>query len=377
MAPAATATVAKPSWPPPSGSVVALGRNHVCTLRESLVFCRGDNLYAQVTSDAGRNGVEQQVPGVRGARSVVAGGNHTCAIVDGGAVYCWGLNQLGQTGHKTRKPDVVTGVAKVVQLALGNEHSCALSSDRTVRCWGRNGEGQLGQGFIPGPATVVLGKDDAEAYSALRSGAGVAQAKPTQGVRDVAQIVAGERHTCALTSAGKVLCWGDNSRGQLGFVDSKTRRLATPRVVAGLPAAVQIAARSNQTCALLADTTVRCWGSDELATRSEDRIPPRPEVVPGVTGVVRIGVGSPQACAITGDGGLTCWGGMYLGDGRYHESGSAPVKVALPDKATQLSFGLGNACVTLRNRKVMCWGYNNYRQLNGSNKRTLSRPVAY
>src|SRR5690606_29410710 len=87
---------------------------------------------------------------------IAAGTNHTCALLDGGALRCWGRNDVGQLGYgHTRNigddeapasaGDVDVGGA-VVKLALGGDHGCALLDTGAVRCWGRGYEGQLGHG---------------------------------------------------------------------------------------------------------------------------------------------------------------------------------------------------------------------------------------
>ena len=79
--------------------------------------------------------------------AIAAGWNHSCAIVNGGAV-CWGSNQLGQLGNNSTTdslvPVQVTGLtASVHSIAVGDFHTCALV-DHAVQCWGWNQSYQLG-----------------------------------------------------------------------------------------------------------------------------------------------------------------------------------------------------------------------------------------
>jgi alpha-tubulin suppressor-like RCC1 family protein len=92
------------------------------------------------------------VVGLTGVTALEAGDFHTCAVLTGGTVKCWGANFSGQVGDGSidvgrLSPVVVPGLAGVSKVAAGAAHSCALLGGGTVRCWGSNSEGQLGDGF--------------------------------------------------------------------------------------------------------------------------------------------------------------------------------------------------------------------------------------
>jgi alpha-tubulin suppressor-like RCC1 family protein len=98
--------------------------------------------------------------GLSGATEVAPGSTHTCALIsDGGVVQCWGLNGHGQTGETLSDPEAgtyvptsVAGIKGALQVASGwGDFSCAIVSGGAVWCWGANYEGQLGRG---GNATI-------------------------------------------------------------------------------------------------------------------------------------------------------------------------------------------------------------------------------
>ncbi|MGH7147275.1 MAG: RCC1 domain-containing protein, partial [Nitrospiraceae bacterium] len=135
-----------------------------------------------------------------GVVAIEAGWHHTCALTTTGRVNCWGNNHDGQLGDGTEvdrstPQDVVGLMSKVTAIAAGERHTCALATAGGVKCWGNNHDHQLGDGTGVDRVTPVD-------VTGLTSG--------------VQAITAGSRHTCALTTAGGVKCWGNNHDGQLG-----------------------------------------------------------------------------------------------------------------------------------------------------------------
>src|SRR5262249_46929095 len=79
---------------------------------------------------------------------------------------------------------------------------------------------------------------------------------------NVQAIAAGELFTCALTTAGAVLCWGDDTSGQLAHpMSMELPEPLGPIVPLSLPAKA-IAAGDSHACAVPSDNSVECWGNN-------------------------------------------------------------------------------------------------------------------
>ncbi len=304
---------------------LAAGLRHVCALLTTdVVQCWGYDEHGEAGKlllgvSVGDQPGEMPPPTIAlplKATAIAAGVNHSCAIVEGGTVRCWGSTGNGATGLSTLAKDV-KGISDAAQLALGYNFSCARTTSGEVRCWGLNDVGQLGLGHtnnidtdveLPPPA-VDLGGDVAIA------------------------IDAGTAHVCALLQGGTMRCWGIGSTGALGnglttAVGTTPESLPPPPVL--LEGVEQIATGRAHTCAIVSSGAVHCWGDCALngclgyGDTNKHIMPPEMavELGFGVTAVkisasigyfvgnVNLGM---TTCAFLSDDTLRCWGNNSFG----------------------------------------------------------------
>jgi alpha-tubulin suppressor-like RCC1 family protein len=222
-----------------------------------------------------------EVMGLTDAVEITAGGAHTCARRASGEVLCWGgnlpggisrafpLGSGGAVGDGTTTnrlvPTPVLGLTGAVQLTTGATHSCALRAGGDVACWGGNFYGGLGDGttmtrLVPTPVPALA---------------------------DVVEIRASRWHTCARLGSGGVRCWGANDQGQVGddtFVDLRDGGRVAPTDVVDLVDAASLTTRGNHNCALRRDGTIVCWGQNSFGQLGDgtDTNRPAPRAVRGL-----------------------------------------------------------------------------------------------
>ncbi len=323
----------------------------------------------------------------RGA--ITAGGRHTCALSDDGSIRCWGANEFGQLGRGdaisiggmvgdlTSLAAVPLG-ARATAVVAGDQHTCALLVGGTVKCWGYASTGQLGYG-----ASGHLGDDPGEiaALAPVNLGAG----------RTARALAAGKDHTCAILDTGAVKCWGYNATGQLGQ-DSNRQAIGDDNGEMGTLQAVNlgsgrtaraITAGDGHTCVVLDTFAVKCWvGTTRVSSASAIATPwvtqparwlALPTVALGAGRTARaITAGQSHTCAVLDDGAIACWGWGYygqLGD-ESNADRSSPVRVILGTGRTAVGVSAGSesTCALRSDRSVVCWGHDPWGQLGiGSN----------
>jgi alpha-tubulin suppressor-like RCC1 family protein len=350
-------------------NVVALasGQGHTCALLGGgRVRCWGDNLDGQLGDGSTTDRLTPvTVSGLTRAVAITAAASHTCALLGDGTVRCWGDNSDGELGDGTTVdrpfPTPVPGLSRAVAIATGTSHTCAIVGDGSVRCWGLNSSRQLGDGTTTQRLSPMLVTDVVAAVG----------------------IAAGFDHTCAVIGNGTVACWGSNAVGQLG--DGTTTTRFTAVLVNGLPTqVVDVDSTGNHTCARLADGTVRCWGINE-AGQLGDGTTTSPQLIPvpvnGIGNAVAVAAGSAQTCALLADGSMSCWGSNELGglgDGTFLNSlVPMPVLGGGGTKTARDVAAAGNhTCAVRASGAVACWGDNTNGQLGDGTTVNQLTPVA-
>ena len=369
-------------------------------------------------------------PSSPAAGDISSGNFHSCAVLDGGGVRCWGYGGDAALGYASTTsigdddtPDSAGPVAlgsgaTVTAIAAGSVHTCALLAAGSVYCWGFGGDGRLGYG-----STSSVGDDEPPGSAgAVFLGSG----------HRATAISAGDGHSCAILDNGDVRCWGFNADGRLGLLHAQSIGDAPGRLAGATGpvlladgttgsagpvdfgaghTAKAISAGGAHTCAILDDDSVRCWGVGDNGrlgygnTRNIGRLPAAPgdpNAVPPVApidtpataGPVDLGssggvphtaraitAGAVHTCAILDDGSLRCWG--FNGKGRLGLGTTAtvgdderagqvlPVDLGAGHTATAVDAGEQHTCALLDDGSVRCWGSAASGQLGSGDTRTI------
>ena len=378
--------------------LAACGTSNVAPQTDASVADAGANVGDANVSD--ENNSDTGSPDAAGSlhvRSVVAGAGYTCVILDDNSVKCWGNNADGQLGlgdqnNRGDSPNEMGDILPKVDLGKGRTaktlsaggHTCVILDDNSVKCWGNNTFfGQLGQGDTNnrGDSPNEMG----DKLPKVDLGAG----------RTAKAISVGDAHTCVILDDNSVKCWGNNADGQLGLGDQNDRGDSPNEMGDMLPkvdlgagrTAKTLSAGGRNTCAILDDDSVKCWGYNrygELGLGDQNRRGGAPKEMGDMLPKVDLGTGRTAkalsarggySCVILDDGNVKCWGyndfaGLGLGD--TSNRGDAPKEMGdmLPKvdlgtgrTAKAISAGAYHTCAILDDNGVKCWGENGVGEL--------------
>lgn len=192
----------------------------------------------------------------------------------------------------------------------------------------------------------------------------------------------GWSHGCAVTDADALYCWGYNGAGQLGIEGDEA--ISMPTLVPGYESGVvDVATGADYTCVLLESGAVECWGLNDFGQlgvpADELEISFEPLAIGGLPdGVVDLEAGTWHACVLTVGSDMWCWGRNHagqLGDGTM-EDRSTPAKVAsLDGVVARMKIAGGYSCAVTNSGGLKCWGRNQGGQLGDGTLEPRTTPV--
>jgi alpha-tubulin suppressor-like RCC1 family protein len=381
-------------------TAVSTGNNSACAIKQDgSVWCwgygdDGELGTGTIVFGSGQlpsSDVPVQVQGISGRATSISVGGAPCVTTASGGVDCWGL-----TAEVALAPvSVVDLVGTMASVSLGGSRdsrsfACALGASGQVDCWGGNAEGQLGNGnstsslvpvrnttLITGATAVATGAaadfacgitsgvvmcwgDNSAGQLGNNSTTSTSTPVSVQGLPagEAASVSVGHETACAVTTGGAAYCWGDNTFGELGNDSAASSSVAVP--VQGLGSGVSaVSVGIDYACALLTGGTVQCWGNNTSGTlgNGTTTLSQVPVPVSSLTGATSIATGWYSACAVTSAGGVECWGDNFFAElgNNTTSSSTVPVASSVTGIATAVAVGWESACAVVGGG-VQCWG---------------------
>ena len=292
--------------------------------------------------------------------------NSICVVLDDGSLTCWQQNgdwitEAQQDLENYTMPTLsLPNSQKITALTIGgsagawnndaqtwlHEFACAITDSESdnVYCftlWDQNEDffdgnryGELGLGYVNSTGEINTSLTNHTFLSADLGG------------RKATSISAGERHVCAVTESTitrtnaiitddgydvKVMCWGDNTQGQLGNGTKSPQTTTsanptsdtdpnyyspTPNIISSsfIPGGLQIPIAVDlvefMSCALLLNGNVSCWGGDDSSYQDFTGyhvVLSNPFVNLTNTETIGLYVGTTNVCVLSSTGLVNCW----------------------------------------------------------------------
>jgi alpha-tubulin suppressor-like RCC1 family protein len=351
---------ADPATAPVRARALACGFDHACVIDAGgRLACVGQNDRGQLGLGHRNDKARLAHVGTRTDWVEIAAGAATCGRHADGSVECWGADDRGQTGTNGTGADVLEPAAitlprPATKLAGAFHTGCAILDDGALWCWGSNSEGELARGnpgldtdprFLAAPAVISL-------------------------PAPVADVDVGEGHAAAVTTTGNLFAWGANTERELGDPTVTGAQIRTPRL--NPDGAVWEGVRLGMSASLFRRTggEVRGAGDDGRADNHAgplglpgDATDHLPAAVPMPADVIDMSIRMFHACALRAGGELWCWGRniegqLGVGDTAMHETPIA-VRAGVVETCTGAFF----TCARRDDDTVECAGKNEYGQL--------------
>ncbi len=283
------------------------------------------------------------------------------------ALFCWGSGYNSKLGYGSSEdillPKHILSNSSFNTVSAGGNHACALDANKQISCWGDNTYGQLGNPNNKQPSVPTLVTQFPDLiYN---------------------QVTLGKQHSCALgldiksKNINKILCWGDNTKGQLGIDDSITKS-SVPEEITGLSSTnfVQVAATYYNTCVITNKRKVYCWGDNSYGQlglgKTKYTTYYRPEKLAKSFSFISSGP-SEHVCALDESGTAYCWGRNDTGQLGVNntEDQNKPIPVATNLQFYTIGTGGGHTCAISKAYDLYCWGDNRLGQLGNGESSSI------
>ena len=327
-----------------------------------------------------------------GWRMIAAGSDKTCAVATDGSLWCWGYRVTGSNNIDVSDiPVRIDRANDWAAVSPGYNGACGIKTNGSLWCWGDYVPMTYGRYNFGAGATGAPYQVSALNWSTVSSGysytCAILQKKTlycwrsseyspsvygkysfdegTAGMTNIGDsslwvdVSTGGRHTCGINVDGSILCWGDNTYGQIG--NGSTAQVKSPVMVGGNSTWSDVSAGGFHTCGIKNDGSLWCWGSNGNGQLGDGTSIDRatPVQAGNETDWASVQCGSGHTCGTKSDGSLRCWGGNHygqIGDGTTDDR-SAPTKVSGGEWAS-VTVGDDHTCAADKWGNIWCWGDN-------------------
>jgi hypothetical protein len=286
------------TYPGVSFYSVSTGQNHSCAITTGgVLMCSGENTENQLGDGGNTDRTAWTVIDVGVSYASVSGGDlHTCGITTAGVLKCWGENADGQVGDGTTDPvvtpQVISAGTPYALVSAGGSHTCGITQTGVVNCWGLNDNGQIGDASLldrTSPTALSIGGT----YKSISSGG---------------------KHSCAVNTSSQLYCWGDSEKGQVGDgIADPAVNYQTATLINSLFSYSVVFSGLESTCAITTAGALRCWGENTTSALGDgttvDRSSPTAIDTAKIYSSVSSSNGGYFGCGMLTNNSFRCWGG--------------------------------------------------------------------
>ncbi len=270
---------------------ISAGRSFSCGIvYPKKLYCWGADFIGIDPDNYSSSPVPVQVDPNESYIQVSVGFNHACAITENYHLKCWGNNGYNQLGNNADGgvlvPTRIDTSETYLQVSSNLWHSCGVTTKNKIKCWGRDFSaiGHTGTGEIP---KFI---DSSDSFKSVSSG---------------------YTHGCGITTNNDLKCWGDNGFKELGVGNSSIVELFTPAHIDPGVKYKSVAAGYVHTCAITTANKLKCWGGDNQGVLGDD-IPEvardLPVAIDSATNYIYISIKETHSCGMTDQLQVKCWG---------------------------------------------------------------------